>query len=299
MHAELGYPAEVTTQTIQQIVAYESNHLRGRGTAGIYENQFQWLCSYLKCPLVRLGRLEYQLHGYGGGVTAWRRKSDGAVLGFAEDGAQVDADGLLTKSASWCATLRETETTITGHPVAPTGHVLRQPLTLSRKLWQPLLRKGDTVLDLHIPAGGGMTWEAVCDSFRQAANFFPKYHPNQPFAAVTVATWFLDPRLNELLPPTANPLRFQRACYLFPTPPRPGGLWFVFFKNPATCDLAELPRDTTLRRALADFLSAGYQWHGGGMFILPEDLANPREGIYLERFNALTQEFGQPHTPII
>ncbi|MCX7935964.1 MAG: acyltransferase domain-containing protein, partial [Planctomycetota bacterium] len=94
-HRTLGYPPEVTEETIKQISSYEGNHLRGRSCPGIYERQFPWLATYLIQPYVRLGRLEYQLHPYGGGVQVWRRSSDGAVLALAEDGARVAANGLL------------------------------------------------------------------------------------------------------------------------------------------------------------------------------------------------------------
>jgi len=289
-HREWGYPASVTAQTVKQVAAYESNHLRGRGEPGIYENQFPWFATYLAMPHVRLGRLEFQLCSYEGGVSVWRRAADGQVLALAEDGARVMDDGLLAGAADtgfWTATRREDEQTVEGFPVDPAGRILRQRVVLRRPEWTPVFSKGTTVLNLHIPAGGGMTWESVCDSFRQAQPFFTRHHPDRPFAALVVGTWFMDPRLADILPASANPLRMQRACYLFPIPPGPGGLWFVFLRDTVACDPATLPRDTSLRRALADFLASGKRWHGGGMFVLPEDLANPREGCYTEQFAAL------------
>ncbi len=295
-HRRLGYPASATAQTVRQIASFDDNHIRGRGEPGLYENQFVWLASYLATPYVRLGRLEFQMGPYGGGVNVWRRAADGQVLALADDGARVADDGLLADAAAesggWTATLREDDRTATGFPVDPAGRVLRRRVVLRRPEWSPVLRKGDNVLNLHIPAGGGMTWEAVGDSFRQARAFFARHHPGRPFAALVVSTWFMDPRLAAVLPRSANPLRLPRACYLYPVPPAPGGLWFVFFKDPAACDPAALPRDTSLRRALADFLAAGNRWHGGGMFVLAEDLAAPREGRYTGRFAALAAELG-------
>lgn len=293
-HRQLGYPDSVTAQTIQQIASYESNHLRGCGEPGIYGRQFPWLTTYLIMPYVRLGRLEFQLSPYGGGVKVWRRDSDSQVLALAEEGARVAPDGLLAAatatSAVWTASLREDEQQVVGFPVDPAGRILRQSVVLSRAAWSPVLRRGATVLNLHIPAGGGMSWQAVCDSFRQAQSFFARYHADSPFAAVVVGTWFMDPQLADILPASANPLRLQQAAYLYPTPPAPDGLWFVFLQDTVSCDPATLPRDTSLRRALADFLAAGKQWHGGGMFILPENLANPRAGCYSERFEPLLAE---------
>ncbi len=293
IHRQRGYPPEVTVETIRQIAAFAFNHQRRYGYPGIFASQFPWLATYLRDPYVRLGRLEFQLNPYGGGVNVWRRERDGAVLALAEDGVRVNAEGLRQAqndpADGWCTSYAEEEAAVAGNPIDPAGYILPGTIRLSRSEWQPYLRRGDMVLNLHIPAGGGMTWEACVESFQRANVFFPQYHPEQPFNALVVWTWFMDPRLARLLPATANPLRLQRACYLYPTAPDAGGLWFVFLQpteNPAL-----LPRDTSLRRALGAFLDAGGTWHGGGMFLLPEDLAAPREGRYLEEFAGIIDDF--------
>ncbi len=288
-HLTLGYPPEATEETIKQITAFEGNHLRGRGSFGIYECQFPWFATYLVQPYVRLGRLEYQLHSYGGGVQVWRRSSDGAVLALAEDGARVAANGLLLSpdapaGEGWQATLVESAQDVRGFPIAPTGYVSRERVCLLKSHWQLYLQKGDLVLDLHIPAGGGMEWPAVVDSFNRALAFFRRHHPAQRWRALVVRTWFLDPQLNEVLPPLSNPLRFQRAVYLYPIPADPGSLWFVFLRPIRMTPLSELPADTSLQKSLLKFLATGRQWHGGGMFILPEHMAKPEENFYRAQY---------------
>jgi len=297
LHRQRGYPPGVSAETSQQIASYDGNHRRGRGCPGMYESQFPWLATYFTDPYVRLGRFEFQLHGYGGGVTAWRRPRDGAVLALAEDGTRVDAEGLRLRhdappAEGWTTHLAEDQAAVTGNPVAPGGQILQSTVRLDRREWVSCLRQGDIVLDLHIPAGGGMDWDSCVDSFRRAFEFFAQHHPAQAFAAVVVSTWFMDPRLAELLPATANPLRLQRATYLYPTHPEPGGLWFVFLRPMATADPATLPRDTSLRRALAAFLDTGRKWHGGGMFLLREDMREPGDGLYRRKFPALCRELG-------
>ena len=293
VHRKRGYPPDVTAETLKQIVAYDINHRRGRGWPGMYGNQFPWFATYLTDPYVRLGRLEFQLHTYRGGVNAWRRTRDGAVLALAEDGVRVDATGLRLRqdappNEGWTTRYVEEEAVVVGSPVDPAGRILPGTVRLDRSEWGPCLRRGDGVLDMHIPAGGGMTWEACADSFRRALAFFPHYHPDLPFVGVVVSTWFMDPQLAEVLPQTANPLRLQRATYMYPPPPAPGGMWFIFQQS--TDDPAKLPRDSSLRRALAAFLETGRTWHGGGMFLLREDMAHPREGMYRERFARLRAE---------
>lgn len=296
-HRRQGYAPEVTAETVKQISCFESNHLRGRGHPGMYESQFPWLSTYLVQPYVRLGRFEYQYHPYGGGVSVWKRESDGAVIALAENAVRVADDGLLLAAEAppetgWRTHLSETAAAVCGNPVSPEGTILRRDVRLDRAFWKPCFRRGDTVLDLHIPAGGGMDWESMVTSFQRAVEFFGRHHADQPFKALVVGTWFMDPRLAELLPADANPLRLQRAVHLYPTYPGPGGLWFVFLRNAVNVDPDTLPADTSLQRALIRFMKSGRTWHGGGMFILPEELADPRENAYRERFAALRQELG-------
>lgn len=283
-HQRQGYPPSVTAETVQQIASFEGNHLRGEGRPGIYGSQFAWLAMYLVNPYVRLGRLEYMLAIHHG-VNAWRHMRDGQVLALADEGTRVAETGLCLPGdapadAGWTARLEETPEAVTGFPIDPAGRILRRRVRLNVGAWTPCLKKGMPVLDLHIPAGGGMSWSAVTESLAKALDFFPRHHPDRPFAAVVCRTWFLDPQLTTLLPADANVLRLQRAVYLVPVSPDRNGLWFVFLRDVVHADPAALPRDTALRRALADFLNAGGKWNGGGMFLLREEMFAPREGVY-------------------
>lgn len=296
-HRRLGYPQAVTAQTIHQLASFEQNHLRGRGAPGIHERQFPWLAMYLANPYVRLGRFEYML-GKHSGVSAWKHTADGRVLALARDGCRVAEDGLClpgdaAEHEGWTASLEETPEAVIGFPVDPRGRILRRRTRLERDAWACCLSNGMPVLDLHIPAGGGMSWDAVTDSFTQALDFFARYHLDQPFAALVTTTWFMDPRLADILPADANPVRLQRAAYLFPVPPSPGGLWFVFLRD-TTGDPATLPRDTSLRRHVADFLASGGTWNGGGMFILREHLRHPHDGLYRTLATVVKEQHGIP-----
>ena len=284
LHRARGYPEAVTPETAQQVRCFDGNHRAGMGRPGIYARQFPWLATYLvDDPYVRLGRLEFQLHAWGGGATVWRR-DDGALLALAEAGQDIAEDGLrLASGGAFLTRLEEDAESVCGHPIDPAGRTMPWRARLPRSRWTRCLARGDVVVDVHIPAGGRMDWESCLDSFRRAHSFFPQHHPERPARAAVCTTWFLDPRLGEVLPAEANPLRLARALHLFPVKPDPGCLWFVFqCPTPPGVDAATLPRDTTLRRSLAGFLASGRSWNGGGMFALWDELPHLREGLYRE-----------------
>jgi hypothetical protein len=294
-HESLGYPAEVTAETVKQIGCYEANHLRGAGGPGVYPPQFAWLTNYFVSPFVRHGRFEYQLKAYGGGVQVFRRASDGAVIALAEGGQNVDADGLLAlrdTSPAFVTRLDETRDAVVGFPVLPDGRIVHKLVRLPKTAYTRCLAKGETILDLHIPAGGAMDWDSMVTSTAQAHEFFARHHADRDIRALVVTTWFMDPRLAELLPATSNPLRLQRATYLYPTGPDPESLWFVFLRPIQSANVAELPGDSSLQRALKDFLARGGVWHGGGFFLLREHMAELCENRYRQGFESLANELG-------
>lgn len=289
LHRRRGYDSAVTAETVLEASCFVANHRAGERASGMYASQFPWFATYFaEDPYVRLGRLEFQLHAWGGGAVVWRR-DDAAVVAIAEDEVDVDGGGLCQDGPGAFRTrLEEDGDAVRGHPIDPAGRILPWRSRLQRDRWSPQLRRGDQVLDVHIPAGGRMDWVSCQDSFRRAHAFFTLHHADRPARAAVCTTWFLDPRLSEVMSADANPLRLARAVHLFPAQPNPGSLWFVFQRpTPPGVDVASLPQDTALRRGLAGFLAGGRSWNGGSMFALWDDLPIMRDGLYRERWQAL------------
>ncbi|GIL30167.1 acyltransferase domain-containing protein [Actinocatenispora comari] len=125
------------------------------------------------------------------------------------------------------------------------------------------LAPGTPCLGTHIPETGPMT-PADCDaSFAAAPDFFAA-HFGTRYPVATCTSWLLDDQLADYLPAGSNILRFQRRFRLVDDGFADGlngdanVLEFVFRRIGA--DLDELPRDTTLQRAVVDHLRAGRHW---------------------------------------
>ncbi|MCF3963309.1 acyltransferase domain-containing protein [Streptomyces fuscigenes] len=130
--------------------------------------------------------------------------------------------------------------------------------------------EGQRCLSLHIPDfRGPLAPDAVDRSLAAAAGFFARHFPEDGARIATCHSWLLDPQLAAYLPPTANIIRFQdRFRPARPgEPPEAGGqgdrdaIGFVF-GDPALPP-GDLPRRTTLERAIADHLRAGRHWTTG------------------------------------
>ena len=251
---------------------------------GVQTRALYWLRNHVRGDLFRLGRLEYMVKPFGGHLVAWRHRLTRAVVAIAADRVPYDDEGIVvadTESASWRAALTETAESVTGTPISPLGYALREPITLSRSEWEPVLTAGDPILEVHIPPGGDMTPPNCLASMRQALEFFPRYFSDRPFVGFACGSWILNPELAQIYRPDSNIVLWQRELYLFPTPNRRdsrSGLYFVFGTD--SVDLATAPRDTSMRRALLDHLATDGRLLGGGMFLLLEDFDHYGTQVY-------------------
>lgn len=72
------------------------------------------------------------------------------------------------------------------------------------------IRKGDTVIDTHIPADGPLLPEECIKSFDYAREFFEKYYPEYKYEVFTCHSWLLDENLTNLLDENSNIVKFQK-----------------------------------------------------------------------------------------
>ena len=121
-------------------------------------------------------------------------------------------------------------------------------------------RSAEWVLSVHIPRSGPLTRESVDDSFAAATDFFARYFPEYPTREFICQSWMLDPQLATLVP-ESNLADFQQRWRLSgDAQPGDADVFFFVFNQRGPVDIAALPRDTALRRAIADGLAAGQHW---------------------------------------
>ena len=124
---------------------------------------------------------------------------------------------------------------------------------------------GDATLSVHIPDFSGPMSPEACDaSFARARAFFARHFPEERFVTAVCHSWLMDEQLGEYLPASSNIMRFQHRfhlAYQYDGDRNDGPLGFVFGRT--IDDLDDLPRDTTLQRAIVDHIRAGRVWHGG------------------------------------
>lgn len=278
-HRLLGVPESVTRDTCRQVSCFSGNYQRARGgRPGIFTRQIDWLRHYVRDNLYfRIGRFEYWAKPFDAEVMVFRHRRTGRVMALANDGLRFNPRGFIDEpgkeapgAPGWVATLRLENDAIAGFPVSPLGMAERREIRLPFEEWRRVLGPGDPVLDVHIPAGGGMGFDLCGESLRRARDFFSEYFPRRAPMGYVCKSWIFSPCLEECLPPDSNLVRFLRETHLFPFASTNPDIWFVFFQD--KFDPATAPRETRIQRALLDYIAAGNTWRNGGMFFLAEDL---------------------------
>ncbi|HCU36962.1 MAG TPA: hypothetical protein DGT21_16405 [Armatimonadetes bacterium] len=288
-HAELGIPEEVTRETAGQARCYCDDMYRTghNGLPGMYINQLGWMRHYTRERYFRLGRLEYWLAPYNWDELVFRHKTTGEVAAFAADGVRFSKDGrvfadetMYKDGEGWTALVERTDTHVSGHLLHPDGHGTPRRVSLPLGGWEPVLEKGVMTLQMHIPSGGRMTPEACAESILRASEFFPRHFPDDAPVAITCGSWIFSPCLEECLSAESNLVRFQRELFLVPSAASGSdGLWFVFLRQ-GLPDPKTWPRDTSVQRAILDWIAAGNFWGAGRMFFMLDDAPRFGQQVY-------------------
>ncbi len=132
-----------------------------------------------------------------------------------------------------------------------------------------VVKKGDKVINFHIPSSGiPLTDDVRFASYKKAYDFF-KGGFSDGNVLFCCGSWLLYPRHREFLPEKSNILRFLDDFEIVSWAEKEnfGDAWRVFGRY-SELPVEQLPRDTSLRRAYADWLAAGNKTGDGyGLFL--------------------------------
>lgn len=280
LFASRGLPPELAEGATVDLSLWLEQFQRELGMPGIPNRILGWEHGLLHGSFYRLGRLQFGVRPFGGNIVVFRHRQTRQAQALASDGLDFNpegfrdgVDGDFAGSGAWTSSLVLDGARACGNPITPAGRAENRMVELPLDVWEKVLGPGDFVLDTHIPAGESLSVESCADAFARAVEFHHQHFPKANFKAFCCISWFLDPQYQQLLKPESNILKFQRAHRLFPV--GVGGedaCWRIFGENGLKNGLAQAPRDTSMRRAVAEFLEKGGKLRSGGGFVLLEDL---------------------------
>lgn len=120
--------------------------------------------------------------------------------------------------------------------------------------YRDVLKKGDDVINIHIPSSGPLTPSLVQESLKRAYEFYGPNHGDR--LVFRCCTWMLYTPTAELLPDESNIKQFYNLFDVFyDSAPADYHLWRIFYKE--TDDYKSLPQDTSLQKIFYKYLNEG------------------------------------------
>jgi len=288
-HRSHGIPERVMLDTYTDTAIWARDYRDLHSVWGLNTHVLPWLYNHLSGDLYRLVRLQFMQRTFWQKLRAFRNRQTRKAIVLADEGIRYRSDGQVDGTGGvydpengWTSSILIDQNQVTGTPIHPNCIALPEEISLPLDIWECILSSGDPILEVHIPAGSRMDFDACGDSFRQAVDFFPRYFPDRPFKAFCCGSWLLNTQFQDMLPSDSNIVRFQKEFYLFPI--LSGGRSGLerIFRN-GIQDLAKAPRDTKLRCAILDHLQAGGYLRVGGGLIFPEDLNWGTQAYQIDR----------------
>lgn len=122
------------------------------------------------------------------------------------------------------------------------------------------LKRGDPVIEVHIPADGSLSVEACEESFALAREFFAKYFPEFEYNYFICCSWLLDATLQALLNDDSNIIRFQKMFTVVDSEPSNAILRYVFKWNTNARNLKYAPVLTSFAASVKQEFLSGTQF---------------------------------------
>jgi len=266
-----GLPEDVILDTIRTPEKGIPEYRKRNGGADGY-HLLEWFQRSIEGRIFRIKRLEIEMTTFKTRAAVFRRQN-GETVALA-DGLMLHRDGFALGSkhyedetGAFLGELTETEESFCGYPYRENGYVSPERITLDKSEWTRVLSVGDPVVSLHIPADGNLSPEKVDETLEATKEFLKAYYPDFSYRAFYCGSWLLDPQLEAMVGSEANIAKFGNRFHRLTA--KSGGnavFGFVFLKpNPAEVDLASLPENSRLERALKTHYLAGkaiYEMHG-------------------------------------
>jgi hypothetical protein len=246
--------------------------LRHNGAPGY--NLLDWFQLAIDGHLFRIGRLEFEIFAEFRGSCCVFENDKGEQITLAHDiqlhssGNALGSAGYEDASGAFTATIREDPVCYSGHRVREDGTVEQSMIVLPKETWRKRLSFGDPVVSLHIPAGGGLTEDAVSQSLEEAKQFLSQCFPDYSYHGFVCYSWLMDPQLEALVGVDSNIAKFNRRFHKMTRKSQGDGVFsFIFLQDGNEFDLSELPQTTTLERKLKEhYLSGKYIYELTGYF---------------------------------
>ena len=264
-----GLPFQIISDTLHGFEAEIDDYYNMYGRSGM-RVFVSWFMHYVKCEIIRVGRLNFEFAPFNKQMRVYQKGNDIKILA---DGVSMHRRGMLFGSGGqddedgkFFAEIHEENGAITGYAANEFGECVPEKITLEG--YKEVLKDGDEVLSVHIPADEPFTVEVCEESFKNVRDIMKKCYPEKNIKAFVCYSWLMEKRLKEILGRETNITRFADMFNAFPiNSPGTGVISFLFHEN-LPVEYKDLPENTSMQRAVKKYLCDGNYFYEKGGIIL-------------------------------
>lgn len=264
-----GLPFEIISDTLQGFDAEINDYydMFGRSGMRIY---VEWFMLFVKLKLVRIGRLNFEMTSFPEKVRVYRKGTDIKVL---IDGQYMNKKGMVFGSKGqddekdkFYADIEVKENSPVGYPVNEYGECETEKVELCG--YEEVLKYGDKILNVHIPAHEPFNAELCRDAYAKAREIFEKYYPEYDYKAFCCFSWMLEKRLSDIIKKKSNIIEFASDYVAIPLLNQGTEVYTFLYHLENPVPVAELPENSSMQRAVKEYLKAGNVFYQKGGIIL-------------------------------
>lgn len=239
----------------------------GRSGVRIYA---EWFMHYLNGDIIRIGRLNFEMAKFSQHMRVY---DCGGKLKVLADGEYMHKNGMVFGSSGqkdengkYFAEISEENGAVSGYAANEYGECVPHKGTFCGA--REVLRRGDTVLNVHIPSHDPLTEEACEEAYKKAREIFARCYPGFKFKAFCCFSWMLEKRLKLIMGGDTNITRFADKFTAFPTLSEEDGVLQFLFHTKKKPPFSALPENTSMQRAVKEYLcGGGHFYEKGGVFL--------------------------------
>ena len=270
---EKGLPAERLDEGLADLRLWCLDHMTNYGTPGM---EWGWGLHWLFLRIftgqvLRFGRLECNRAFFYPDVIVLKQRRTGCLRLLNNRETAVNEAGCPAapgeKAVRVLTPAVKGFSELIAFPIRPDGSCAAQTEIFRPEEWEAVLRPGDNVLSLHIPADGPLDPDRCRESMRRMREFHQEN--GFPLKGFICSSWFLNADLERFAGADSNLVKFQKLGHLIgPTAPETDAVRRVF----GVAGIRKESIRTTLQRKLAAHFAAGGTFPPGRIIIDPATL---------------------------
>ncbi len=266
-HKRRGIPEDISHDTACMFENQTQDFIDLNGHLGMRGYVF-WMIAFLDCKILRVGRFNLEYTTYQKDYDVFDARDELLIMPtagrFHRSGQMLGSAGCEDECGAFDASLTETEDAYIGYKVE-NGICKNEKITLKKSECKRILKKGDTVISVHIPSGGPMTDEITERDLTRGGRIIEECIGE--VAAFICESWLLDPQIPALLGKETNLTRFGARYERAPIKSSGAGVYDYVFLCPKSTPVEDLPEKSSFAIAVKKhMLSGGYLWGALGVF---------------------------------